>query len=303
MLIPAALLAMLIGPLSAGAQNTVLDAPSVSFYGQSRSSITLDVEAGATGAPGGVTVHWITKTLYNALGGNWPANEGDPRIYTCTFNGTPTLNTTNGTTTFVLGAGEHAIVEMGDIFDETGYTANYLLEALEGTEYAFRVRAAAATGYDRSVWTPTQFSSTLPRSAQDCTYTQGYYKNHPNNWATNSLFLGNVLYNQSQLLQILAQPAQGNGLVFMAHQLIAAKLNAAAGAVVPAGVQAAMNAADALIGNLVIPPIGAGYIAPSQASGFTQTMDSYNNGAIGPGHCGAVPVEMSTWGGIKALYR
>ena len=36
--------------------------------------------------------------------------------------------------------------------------------------------------------------------------------------------------NQSQLLAILNEPARGNGLVILAHQLIAAELNIAQGA-------------------------------------------------------------------------
>ena len=43
----------------------------------------------------------------------------------------------------------------------------------------------------------------------------------------NELQLGNVTYNQQELLSILSQPVRGNGLVLLAHQLIAAKLNIA----------------------------------------------------------------------------
>jgi hypothetical protein len=53
----------------------------------------------------------------------------------------------------------------------------------------------------------------------------------------------------------------------------------------------------------VVPPVGPGYLAPATTSGLTQTLDDYNNGVIGPGHCGTVPAEDSTWGGVKSLYR
>jgi len=42
--------------------------------------------------------------------------------------------------------------------------------------------------------------------------------------------LGAVSCSDQQLLQILNDPAQGNGLIILAHQLIAAKLNIAHGA-------------------------------------------------------------------------
>jgi len=99
-----------------------------------------------------------------------------------------------------------------------------------------------------------------------------------------SLSLGTVTYTQSQLLQILNQPAQGNGLVILAHQLIAAKLNIAHGAD-PADVAQAIADADAMIGSLVVPPIGSGYLPPSQTSDLTETLTEYNEGTIGPGHC------------------
>src|SRR5688500_6235310 len=57
-----------------------------------------------------------------------------------------------------------------------------------------------------------------------CTYTQGWWKNHANQW-DGSVTLGNRSYSESELLQIWGQPVQGNGLVALAHQLAAAKLN------------------------------------------------------------------------------
>jgi len=98
------------------------------------------------------------------------------------------------------------------------------------------------------------------------------------------LTLGAVSYNKSQLLQILNRPAQGNGLVILAHQLIASKLNIANGAD-PAAVQQSVIAADSMIGGLIVPPIGNGYLSPAQTSELTDTLTEYNEGTIGPGHC------------------
>ncbi len=40
-----------------------------------------------------------------------------------------------------------------------------------------------------------------------------------------------------------------------------------------------------MIGALVVPPIGNGYLAPGQTSDLTETLTEYNEGTIGPGHC------------------
>ncbi len=48
----------------------------------------------------------------------------------------------------------------------------------------------------------------------------------------------------------------------------------------------AIAAADALIGGLVIPPVGGGTLAPSATGALTTTLDNYNQGITGPGHCG-----------------
>ncbi|HEU0273011.1 MAG TPA: hypothetical protein VFQ83_00600 [Candidatus Udaeobacter sp.] len=96
--------------------------------------------------------------------------------------------------------------------------------------------------------------------------------------------LGAVSYNASQLLQILNRPAQGNGLITLAHQLIAARLNMGNGAD-PTAIQQAAVDADTMVGGLIIPPIGNGNLSPGQTSDLTDTLTGYNEGTIGPGHC------------------
>ena len=121
-------------------------------------------------------------------------------------------------------------------------------------------------------------------SSTGCSYTLGFWKTHPENWPVNSLSLGNVNYSKTQLLAILNKAVKGNGLITLSHQLIAAKLNIANGAD-PLIVQGTIDGADALIGNLVVPPIGSGYIHPRSTSNYEYILDQYNNGYIGPGHC------------------
>jgi len=124
----------------------------------------------------------------------------------------------------------------------------------------------------------------MPQTGGGCTYTMGYWKNHPNDWPVDTLMLGSVQYSQMELLQIFRRPVKGNGLVSLAHQLIAAKLNVENGAD-PTDVQGYIDDADAMIGSLVVPPIGGGYLAPSSTGYLTHMLDQYNMGYIGPGHC------------------
>jgi hypothetical protein len=79
----------------------------------------------------------------------------------------------------------------------------------------------------------------------------------------------------------------GNGLVQLARQLIAAKLNVATGATTPAGVANDITSADLLIGDLVVPPVGTGYLAPGKTSSLVASLDVYNNGLAvgGAPHC------------------
>jgi hypothetical protein len=119
-----------------------------------------------------------------------------------------------------------------------------------------------------------------------CVLTQGFWRNHEP-WPATSLTLGTVSYSEAQLVTILSEPVRGNGLVSLAKQLIAAKLNQANGACVPTGVAAAIAQADALIGGRVAPPVGTGSLSPSATSALTTILDNYNTGLApgGPAHC------------------
>jgi len=125
-----------------------------------------------------------------------------------------------------------------------------------------------------------------------CGFTQGYWKNHPAAWPVSSLKLGSVEYSKAELLAIFGQPVAGNGLISLAHQLIAAKLNIANGANGSA-ISDEIAAADALIGALEVPPVGSGYLSPSSTSSLVDALDQFNNTAecAGPPVCGNGVVE------------
>lgn len=132
------------------------------------------------------------------------------------------------------------------------------------------------------------YTGDCPPVVQGCTQTQGYWKNHPEDWSGSSLSLGKMEYTQEQLLSILDAPVEGNGLISLAHQLIAARLNSEVnGASVPMSVATAISAADGLIDGQIVPPVGNGFLAPSDTSDLTAILDAYNNGQAveGPPHC------------------
>jgi len=276
------------------------DTLTVTLGTSARAGIELNIVAGPSGAPGGFTIWWMKLSDFMANGGVWWPS-GSPFQLECTFTGTPTLHTAGGTlTSFVLGPNEVTTIEVGDLFDETGITTNSSVELEPAETYVFCGFANAGGGLEQSYYSFNLVATT--KGPEGCIFTQGYWKNHPSAWPVLTLTLGTaVSYTQAQLLAILTTPAAGNGLIFMAHQLIATKLNIANGGD-PGSVLAAVAAADALIGSLVIPPIGAGYIDPSIASPYTQIFDDYNNGLIGSGDC-STPTRTSTWGELKSLYR
>jgi hypothetical protein len=286
--------------LAQGGREGAYDTPVLSSVDNGLYSVTLRVQAGPSGTPGGFAVQWMKRADFAAAGG-WPANPTDPRLSSCNFVGTPTLNLW-GATSFRLAAEEVAYVQPGDLFDETGVSTNSTSSAAldPGTEYVTRVRALPGTDGTASDFAPTIPTQTLPG---EC--TQGFWKNHPDRWPASCLpmLVGTVSYTEAQLLLIFGEPAKGNGLISLAHQLITARLNLCNGSD-PTPIMAAIAGADALIGSLVVPPIGAGFLDPSATSGLTETLDDYNNGRVGGvSECPTMTRSASTWGALKVLYR
>ena len=276
------------------------------------SLIGLDITAGMSGAPNGFTIEWLTLDQYNALGG-FPVDPTDPAIHSAIFLGFPTLNTVDGTVTFQLAPGDIATIQIGDIFDETGVQANDTNELSPGTDYVFRVKANGDPGLiggsgsllPSSPYSPPATCHTKPHDdPHDCVHSQGYWKEHPNLWPVSSLKLGSIIYTKAQLLLILKKSANGNGLISLAHQLIAAKLNIASGAIPPPIITGAITTADALIGAKIIPPIGSGFIAPKTTSHLTDDLEEFNDDEDEHHSCKTpTATTLHTWGEVKAMYR
>ncbi|MCK6592645.1 MAG: hypothetical protein L6Q76_34245 [Polyangiaceae bacterium] len=105
------------------------------------------------------------------------------------------------------------------------------------------------------------------------------------------LALGGVIYSHADAMAILQTPSNGDASLILAHQLIAAKLNILVNSASDGAVSSAIADADAWLaanadadGSL---PFG---VSPASAEGaeataLATTLDQYNNGLIGPGHC------------------
>ncbi len=290
-------LALAALPASAG-KVSKMDTPLLTCGTTTAVSVNIMVCAGPnTGAPAGFSLQWITAEQF-ALGSDGIAGTLDDNTWLdsasldlckASFSGNA-----NGSR-YNLGKNLCATVKAGDnLFDDPGASSNCASIPLEcGTDYVFRSFAHANSSFFRSDFTTNLLCRTAECVVVDgCTFTQGYWKTHgpiptgnnSNEWPVTDLTLGNVLYTDLQLQSIFDAPAMGNGLISLAHQLMAAKLNIANGAD-GTSVAAAIAAADALIGNLVIPPVGAGSLSPGATSALNSTLTSFNEGTIGPGHC------------------
>jgi hypothetical protein len=313
------------------------DAPVLSCVSAGENEITIRICGGSgTGAPAGLTLHWMEKTLWDEFG--WLSGD-DPLLCAMSLSGQPSMMHP-GASRWELMAGECEEVIIGDVnFDETGVSGqNCALAPLEcGTEYVFIAFAHAGRRMGRSAWTEPLVCSTAPCPPEECTHTQGYWKRDtgqnpvfPDLWPLSvrngGMYLGSVWYSINDLFRILITPeGQGvkcppkskpNGLYALAHQLIAAKLNVGIGATCPVG-QAKIDAADQLIGNKIV---GVDCVTPDVAAPYTKDLDAFNNGSLPgcPPHCegdppglkgGAPsgnpdrPSEDRSWGSVKADYR
>jgi len=282
--------AMVISEAASSAKSKV-STPTITCGGSSQDSINVIVTAGPTGAPAGFSLQWMTAEDFAANGYQW-FDSSDDRLCKGSFSGNANLSR------YELGPGESVTVNVGEFLFDNGASTNCPGELVCGTDYVFRAFAHATNSLNRSDFSADHTCSTLDCDiGESCTFTQGYWKTHgpvpvgnnnyvwPASVQAGGLTLGTVNYTPTQLLAIFNKPAAGNGLISLAHQLIAAKLNKANGAASTPFVDNAIAAADALIGGLVIPPVGSGSLPSSSTSGLTGTLTSYNEGSIGPGHC------------------
>ena len=85
--------------------------------------------------------------------------------------------------------------------------------------------------------------------------------------------------------QVFWTPPAGNAYYNLAHQYMAAVLNIANGAATTTSVDAAIAGAEAIFSAQGSGDTSLTKAERSAALGYASTLDDYNNGLTGPGHC------------------
>jgi roadblock/LC7 domain-containing protein len=133
-----------------------------------------------------------------------------------------------------------------------------------------------------------------------CTLTLGYWKTHAGFTGNNPdmltpllpIWLGTAngsystqVTNATQAVLILNfQNQASNGIYKLQGQLLAAKLDIAAGAD-PSAISSTITAADNFLATNPLPWSKLSKAQQTVVLGWVTTLDNYNNGLIGPGHC------------------
>lgn len=274
-----------------GGKKSTMSTPTLGCAAASTgAAIDVTFTAGSTGAPAGFSVQWMLLSDFVANGGVWTSDTTvAPSYCHASFSGNASGYN------YSVAPGASKTVTVGDVlFDTPGASGSCENVPLEcGQQYVFRAFAHATSTLARSDWSNDTICSTIACATDGgCTYTQGYWKTHSvlptgnnaNEWPVTSLTLGSVSYTDFELVAIFNQSGTGNGLITLAHQLIAAKLNVANGAS-DSAVASAIAAADALIGAKVVPPVGSDSLSNSSVGSLVSALGSYNEGLTGPGHC------------------
>src|SRR5204863_60552 len=135
---------------------------------------------------------------------------------------------------------------------------------------------ATATPTATPTSTPTATPTPTCTPGAQCVYTRDEWTAIPN-WPVQELQLGNVIYDRGELQFIMDESIGNNGLIAVAQEEIAAKLNIANGAHFDC-IAETVTDVDVLIGNLVIPPIGSGFIPLGNVQGYVNQLAQYNKG-------------------------
>ena len=188
--------------------------------------------------------------------------------------------------------------------DETvpdGYTVENIVVNGAGSLVSSDLAAGTAVVTIAPGVTEAVFTNKKPPKVTGCTFTKGYYKNHPAvvqqllSETGGTLLIGGAQLTAAQIDAIYDRNSK-NYLNQVSQQLITAALNQLGGASTPAAVQTAISAAQLLISQSGGPLTGS---ATSQTTviynGTTYTaselvglLSGYNEGTAsgGPRHCG-----------------
>jgi hypothetical protein len=182
----------------------------------------------------------------------------------------------------------------GAAFDDVYFELNPVLSpAVEGP---YTVNVAVDNGAAYEIWFKNVTVTTPPPpDGKGCTYTLGYWKTHsdqgpaPYDPAWKNLGLDEeatpFFTSGASWYQTFQTPPRGNAFYILAHQYMAAELNVLNGASSTSDVDAALSGAKALFSGLAAGSTTLTSEQRAQAVAWAGTLDDYNNGVTGPGHC------------------
>ena len=254
---------------SDAAKKTRMDAPVLACGIATTASIEIKVTAGASGAPAGFSVQWITAAALasgpDGVAGTsddntWPSSDA---IGLCkaSFSGNASGFY------YSLAAGQTATVRIGDIlYDNPGASTNCSDALVCGTAYVFRAFAHANSALTRSDFTANLNCSTASCPTDACSLSQGYWFNNASVHAwPGSISFGSCTYDEAsgRALKVLYK---AGGVVMQSFlQASAIKLSYYGNeAAIPAVVKADLDILEAFLGTL--PCLSTGSPLPSATS-------------------------------------
>lgn len=154
---------------------------------------------------------------------------------------------------------------------------------------------SALTAWGENLLTQVLFCVQAPSATTGCTLTQGYWKTHsqqgPAPYDARWQNLG-ALEEQTPFflsgqtwLEVFRSPVAGSAYHALAHQYMAAKLNALAGASAGA-LGDALHRAEVFF-EAVAPATRLTAAQRAEVLALAALLDQFNGGTIGPGHCDA----------------
>ncbi|HSL29828.1 MAG TPA: hypothetical protein VK900_11560, partial [Anaerolineales bacterium] len=215
--------------------------------------------------------------------GDAPTNETDECINVTDDNGTPD----DASDDTLLG--EVCAADAPKTFNYTIDIGPYE----ECGEYTFTNVASFVTNDSETEGSDDHTVNVSVPCANGCTLTQGYWKTHsefgpapyddtwaqlPNGASTTFFLSGGTWY------QVFWTPPAGNAYYNLAHQYMAAKLNILNGASTTPAVDAAITFAENFFATKT-PTSTLSKAERNAVLAAATTLDKYNNGLIGPGHC------------------
>jgi len=164
-----------------------------------------------------------------------------------------------------------------------GLQVTLLVTCALGTMTAFASQLTVSGGVLQAFAVPFEAPTSAP--AEHCTYSMGYWKNHPEAWPADELVVGDTTYSVDEAIGILKTPAKGDASFILAHQLIPALLNVAAG-VDGSSIDEAISQAQEWV---VSHPVGTDPAEPERGVGISiaETLEAFNTGESGPASCDA----------------